>query len=243
MKPDLIKTDRALVMDIDQSYHKQEVFKSMVKLAHSLGALLLAEGAETEPEAMRALELGADMIQGFYFSRPQKMEPDLLSSCEGKIDEVMKKFKSYVVRNINVKRACYRECDRMMAEMVSQLSTSTPKMFDACLTEILQKHPEVDCVFVLDEAGTQMSRMVCNPHYSPRENVFFKPSQRGADHTLKEYYYYLVASGTMAYTFVTSPYLSLATGQLCVTISTLFQDAYGHLNVLCVDVKPESIPR
>jgi EAL domain-containing protein (putative c-di-GMP-specific phosphodiesterase class I) len=94
LKPDLIKIDRSIVMGLHQNYYKQEVFKSIVKLAHSLGALLLAKGAETEEETMKALELGSDMIQGFYFSRPQLMREELLSSCEEKIDETVRKFKS-----------------------------------------------------------------------------------------------------------------------------------------------------
>jgi EAL domain-containing protein (putative c-di-GMP-specific phosphodiesterase class I) len=102
LKPDLIKIDRSLVMGLHQSYHKQEVFSSLVKLAHSLGALLLAEGAESEEETMQALELGADMIQGYYFSRPQVMHEGFLSSCEEKIDEATRKFKSHIVQTINL---------------------------------------------------------------------------------------------------------------------------------------------
>jgi EAL domain-containing protein (putative c-di-GMP-specific phosphodiesterase class I)/ActR/RegA family two-component response regulator len=241
LKPDLIKVDRTLVMGLHQSYHKQEVFKCMVKLAHSLGALLIAEGAETEEETMRALELGADMIQGFYFSRPQKMDEEFLSGCEEKIDETARKFKSYLIRNMNRQKTLYQEYDRMMARMTAQLAVATPHGFDDCLKLILRENPEVECLFVLDEAGVQLSQMVYDGNYFPRESVFFKPSPRGTDHSLKEYYHYLMASGRMDYNFVTSPYLSLATGKLCVTLSALFRDAYGRMNVLCADVKPDSV--
>jgi EAL domain-containing protein (putative c-di-GMP-specific phosphodiesterase class I) len=239
LKPDLIKIDRALVMGLHQSYHKQQVFTSMVRLAHSLGALLLAEGAETEAETMRALELGADMIQGYYFSRPQLMREGFLSSCEEKIDIAARKFKSYTVRNINLKRSRYQEYDRMMAGMAARLADVTPKAFDARLKLILAEHPELDCLYVLDEAGTQLSHTVGSKDELARDSVFFRPARRGADHSLKNYYQYLVATGLMDHLYVSTPYLSLATGKLCVTLSALFRDAYGRLNILCVDVKPD----
>lgn len=241
LKPDLIKIDRSIVMGLHQNYYKQEVFKSIVKLAHSLGALLLAEGAETEEETMQALELGSDMIQGYYFSKPQLMREELLMSCEEKIDEAVKKFKSYAVQNINLRRSRYQEYNQMMSALADRLTAVTPKVFDSRLKLILEDHPELDCLYILDEAGTQLSRAICNENYSPRESVFFKPTSRGSDHSLKDYYHHLVATNKRDHVFVNAPYLSLTTGRLCITLSTLFEDAYGRLNVLCVDVKPDTV--
>ena len=155
LKPDLIKTDRALIANIDRSYHQQEVFKSIVKLAHGIGALVVAEGAETEGEVLRALEWGADMIQGFYFSKPQAMRRELLDEAGEKIDEMARKFKSAMIRNINAKRDYYREYDQWVRQMGREMSQATPKVFNAKLLEILNRHPQVECLYVLDEAGTQ----------------------------------------------------------------------------------------
>lgn len=241
LKPDLIKTDRALIANIDKSYHQQEVFKSIVKLAHGIGALVVAEGAETEPEALRALEWGADLIQGFYFAKPQPMRREMLEAGEERIDEVARKFKSGMIRNLNAKRGYYREYDRWVRRMGQEMSLTTPKAFNAKLLEMLDRHPKADCLYVLDEAGTQMTPMVGKPSFSPRDKVFFQPPPRGTDHSLKDYYYSLVESGRKGYTFVSEPYLSLATGKLCTTLSTLFKDAYGHTHVLCVDIQSGAI--
>jgi hypothetical protein len=125
--------------------------------------------------------------------------------------------------------------------MAVRLGTATPKDFDARLKLIMEEHPQLECLYVLDEAGTQLSRTICSDDYSSRDSVFFRPAIRGADHSLKDYYHYLMATGQMDHLFVTDPYLSLATGRLCVTLSTLFKDAYGRLNILCVDVKPDTV--
>ena len=63
----------------------------------------------------------------------------------------------------------------------------------------------------------------------------FRPARKGTDHSLKEYYYVLIDVELQKYT--TDPYVSLASGNLCRTISTCFRDAAQNRTfVLCVDV-------
>ena len=63
------------------------------------------------------------------------------------------------------------------------------------------------------------------------------PHWPGTDHSLKEYYYVLVDVELPKFT--SDPYVSLASGNLCRTISTCFRDAVrNRMYVLCVDVKP-----
>jgi hypothetical protein len=65
----------------------------------------------------------------------------------------------------------------------------------------------------------------------------FHPARRGADHSLKEYYYILLGVELQQYT--TEPYVSLASGSISRTISTSFRDARNRLFVLCIDVVRE----
>jgi hypothetical protein len=72
--------------------------------------------------------------------------------------------------------------------------------------------------------------------------VMFQPAPKGADHSLKEYYYILMDVELQKFT--TDPYVSLATGNVCRTISTAFRDAANNrLYILCVDVKGEGEAR
>ena len=70
IKPDILKLDRSLVTSIESDYHHQETFKSLVQLTRRIGAIVVAEGIETQAQAMVALELG-DLLQGFFLGHPQ----------------------------------------------------------------------------------------------------------------------------------------------------------------------------
>ncbi|MCR5223456.1 MAG: EAL domain-containing protein, partial [Lachnospiraceae bacterium] len=46
------------------------VIRHIITLAKELGFVCLAEGAETKEQVDRLRELGCDVIQGYYFSKP-----------------------------------------------------------------------------------------------------------------------------------------------------------------------------
>lgn len=67
---DILKVDRMFVAELDQGAGGNEIVSAVIKLAHALGLLVVAEGVETEQqfEILRTLE--CDFAQGYLFSRP-----------------------------------------------------------------------------------------------------------------------------------------------------------------------------
>ena len=47
-----------------------EIASAVIALARSLGLTTVAEGVETEDQAARLADLGADFLQGFVLARP-----------------------------------------------------------------------------------------------------------------------------------------------------------------------------
>ena len=72
IKPDIIKIDRCLIHDLDQERYRYIVVRSLRNLAQSIGALVLAEGLETEGEALAALDLDINLHQGYYYAKPEE---------------------------------------------------------------------------------------------------------------------------------------------------------------------------
>jgi diguanylate cyclase (GGDEF)-like protein len=81
---DTLKIDRSFVARILDGARERAITAGIVSLAHSIGMSVVAEGVETREQLALARELGADEIQGFFFSRPlpvSECEPFLVGSC------------------------------------------------------------------------------------------------------------------------------------------------------------------
>ena len=75
LRPDVIKLDLQLMQD-SPSREIAEVVHAVNAEAERTGALILAEGIETEEHLRRALALGASYGQGWLFGRPGELRPD-----------------------------------------------------------------------------------------------------------------------------------------------------------------------
>ena len=238
-RPHVIKVDRSLISGVRDDFYKQETLKSLVSLSRRIGALVVAEGIETEDEAISALELGADLLQGFFLSRPQPATAfdDGVRAAFG-IERLARNFKSHMVGEINERKRQQRRFNVIQNRLLCDLTNAQVSEFDGIIAQLIGDLPKVECVYVLDDDGTQVTETICSPAVTQRPGAaLFRPARRGTDHSLKEYYYVLMDVELQKYT--TDPYVSLASGNLCRTISTSFRDAASNrLYVLCVDVNP-----
>jgi diguanylate cyclase (GGDEF)-like protein len=67
---EILKIDRTFVSGVDLSSPGRQLVQTMVNLAHGLGMTVVGEGVEQPGEADVLREVGADIGQGFLFSRP-----------------------------------------------------------------------------------------------------------------------------------------------------------------------------
>jgi hypothetical protein len=237
IRPDVLKVDRELVRHIESDDYKQSVFKALVYLGRRIGALVVAEGVETEPEALMALELGADLLQGYYVSRPQPPEAPLLGRAEHAVQSLANRFRGHMVAKTSQRRHRHRQYSVLMETLLCDLTYSPSADFGVVLEQAARKFHAIECAYILDETGIQIGETVFRPSDAQaRSRSMFRPASPGTDHSLKEYYYMLLDAELQKYT--TDPYVSLATGNLCQTISTCFRDGFNNrLYVLCIDVK------
>lgn len=70
LRPDIIKVDRNIIIDIEQDTFKQSIYKALYTVSKDHGIEVLAEGVETAQELEFIQSVGADYIQGYYFARP-----------------------------------------------------------------------------------------------------------------------------------------------------------------------------
>jgi EAL domain-containing protein (putative c-di-GMP-specific phosphodiesterase class I) len=72
-----IKIDKSFVADMRTSRNALAIVRSVIDLGHSLGLDSVAEGVEDDGNAQMLVDLGANKLQGYHFSRPMAIDPAL----------------------------------------------------------------------------------------------------------------------------------------------------------------------
>jgi EAL domain-containing protein (putative c-di-GMP-specific phosphodiesterase class I) len=70
LEPDVVKLDMSIVRGVDADPIRRKLVSSMAAMCRELGILVVAEGVETLPEYQAVVELGCDLVQGFWTGRP-----------------------------------------------------------------------------------------------------------------------------------------------------------------------------
>ena len=71
---DEMKIDRSFVSDVATSPHSQKIVNSIVRLAHELQLVVVAEGVEDEQSLGYLRSINCDYAQGYYFGKPKPAE-------------------------------------------------------------------------------------------------------------------------------------------------------------------------
>jgi EAL domain-containing protein (putative c-di-GMP-specific phosphodiesterase class I) len=73
LEPDVVKLDMSLIREIDASKRKTSIVRSMIAVcARDLGTKVVCEGVETEAERNTLQSIGATLLQGYLFGRPER---------------------------------------------------------------------------------------------------------------------------------------------------------------------------
>ncbi len=77
LEPEFIKIDRAFVSGIDADERRQELLRSLTRVAERIGARLIGEGLDTLEELATLGRLGIPFGQGWLFGKPTPLRHDL----------------------------------------------------------------------------------------------------------------------------------------------------------------------
>ena len=127
-----------------------------------------------------------------------------------------------------------------MDKILKELSRKKEVEFNDTLDQVIAKNDDFECIYILNDKGIQVSKTFT--YYKNMLNqkaLIFQPAEEGTNHSLKKYYYFLKNMGLSKY--ITEPYISLATGNLCTTISYVFENEEDKKYILCIDFNPSNI--
>lgn len=237
LQADIVKIDRDLIKNIHREYYKQEVVKALIALSHKVGAIVVAEGVETEEEVIASIEYGADLLQGFYFGKPSPLSCSIMEGLATKIHKMSSMVRTHKIQSITENEKRKKQYNKLIKSCIEQISQTADNAVDDVLRNLVARNASLECLYVLNEFGVQISDTICNRAIMQnKNNLLFQPAPKGADQSGKDYYI-LINSGL--HVFVTEPYISLASGNLCITISKAFTNHEGNRFILCMDIYPE----
>ncbi|HEX2949496.1 MAG TPA: PDC sensor domain-containing protein, partial [Armatimonadota bacterium] len=93
---------------------------------------------------------------------------------------------------------------------------------------------EIECLYILNDRGIQIGDTVCGHALSAAiSGSMFQPAADRTDQSLKDYYYRRQDMDGDLY--ISEPYVSLASGSTCITLSLSFSSTANSEYILCVD--------
>ena len=93
LAPRFVKVDITIIRGIDTSPDKQQILQNVVAYAHPRSMKIVAEGVETAAELRTVIELGADLLQGYFLARPAIVPGAIAPEAAAIIGELQRRKK------------------------------------------------------------------------------------------------------------------------------------------------------
>jgi EAL domain-containing protein (putative c-di-GMP-specific phosphodiesterase class I) len=237
LKPEIVKLDRSLVYQARSSSNSRRVLKQLVSLIHESGSLVLIEGIETDYEALVAIDSGADLVQGYYFARPDKH----LLNPEGK--RIFKHLCDIYRLNTEFDYARnsenYRKYSHALKRCAQNLSHG--EMLDKACASLLGMVDVKRC-YLLDEDGWLRGQVVAHSKSEAQGSAKFVPLKREKGMVWSQWREFLKALEQNDEVHIGAQHLSLNDGRLSRTLSVNL-DIQDRTYLLCcdVDIKDEEM--
>ena len=227
VKPDIVKLDRKVLLNACDNELSESVLRNLVMLIKQSGSLSLLEGVETKAQAMLAMDVGVDLVQGFYFGRPERQCMNTVMG-EGVIKDVVESYPAYRSQNLTkhlLKRKLY-EC--MFKGFVGLESASV--LEDEMLA--VSSLSNVKRSYMLDMNGYQFADAV----YAEGADQSKKVVKKGTGLCWRSRRYFVKAVNNPDSVYISRPYRSLIDVELCVTVSKVVQLQTDEKYVVCFDL-------
>ncbi len=232
VKPHIVKLDRSIITQAVANRTVRRIVPNLVNLIHEAGSMVLMEGIETEEEAIIALDSDMDFVQGFYFAKPASTLPSN-TQARTLIDELCAKFKlanRKITSRTKDELHAYRDAFQVF---VKQFKAETDALH-AC--QGFLELPRAERCYLLDKNGRQLGDSFVSTRFSSRSDPRFHPVNDSSDAIWARRHYFRRAINQPGEIQASRPYLSIAGGNMCVTLSVAVFNK-KEMVVLCADVK------
>jgi EAL domain-containing protein (putative c-di-GMP-specific phosphodiesterase class I) len=232
IQPHIVKLDRSIITQAATNRTVRRVIPNLVNLIHEAGSMALMEGVETEDEALIAMDSDADFVQGYYFAKPAKIISREEQHSDS-IDNLCAKFKLANKRERNQHKSQLHDYLDAFEVSIKQAKAGMG-MRGACSAFL--NLPRSERCYLLDREGMQRGESLVSASSPSFSDPRFKPLANGSDAIWARRHYFRRAINQPGEIQVSRPYLSIAGGNICVTLSAAMFSG-KEMVVLCADLK------
>lgn len=79
---DVLKIDRTFVIDMIENHKSRWIIENIIQLSHKLGISVVAEGVELKEQVDYLKTILCDIVQGYYYSKPESFENAISLLCK-----------------------------------------------------------------------------------------------------------------------------------------------------------------
>lgn len=231
-RPDIVKLDRSLVQRASSGESPISFIANLVSTLHHAGAMVLAEGVETEDELMVVMEADVDLVQGFWFGQPHASVREASADAPALAQTMWRRFADYQRRSRLHERVDLGEVTRVMLRGARVLTSGGT--LEAAAAAIFDSANALR-VFAANDRGEQHAPSIAAPGVGPPARLAPFYPDTNSNWSRREYFRRaLAAPGRVT---VMGPHYSLHDGALCYT-AAIALDYAGATHVLCADFPP-----
>jgi len=229
IKPDIIKIDKSLFVDIKKNHVNRGIVKAISSMCHNIGTRVLAEGVECELAIITSMKMGINLFQGYFFSKAIK-------NCYGeniydilkKVTEIGNSFKTKTINSIKKKRKLVLKYDLIVENIIKQINDISYS--NKILKESFHIYKNIEAIYLID---SNTSKQINETIISKKIKRKFRASKCGDEHYLKEYFY--ITKESIDGKFLSEKYISYATSNICKTFSKKFL-LNDKEYIICIDI-------
>lgn len=230
LRPDIVKLDQNFIKHAASNQAINRIVPDIVRLLHETGSLVVMEGIESEQEALIAQDAEVDLVQGYFFARPQ---------ARAQVDPLYGLFDTLKQASVRIGKCTRQQYDIWMAPYLQAFNyfrvsfVNGIEAASACLHFL--SLPDARRCYVLDDGGCQLGANMLPGTDGHRRDQRFLSMTDGEDACWAHRHYYRRAVAAPGEVQVSRPYLSISDGTLCITLSVaVYLEA--KLYVLCGDI-------
>jgi len=241
LNPDMIKVDVAAVRKMGNQHYQQNFIKCLRFISDLQGLLVVAKGLENEDDIRVSLENGAQFMQGYYISEPAKLSEDNINEVIGKYRSTMEAYFLNREDEVESNRMIIAKAIRMTKAIRSGIEGKTLLAIARIGEDIFAPCNFIENIWFVNRNGRQIGNTLINEErYSVRNAQLLQIYGEGSDFSGKELFRQLLDNNLEAW--VTKPYRSVLTNNMCVGCSMYFKIGADKL-VLCANVNLEELEK